>query len=49
MKSGEYQETVVSGGHRIDAHGQYLLVLRNQNGHWLIAEQMSAGVTSQPR
>jgi uncharacterized protein (TIGR02246 family) len=47
-ESGDYQETIVSGGHRMDAHGNYLLVLRNQNGHWLIAEQMWTGVVSAP-
>ena len=45
-ESGDYQETISSGGHRIDAHGHYLLVLRNQDGRWLIAEQMWTGVTS---
>ncbi len=43
-ESGEYQQTVVSGGHRIDANGHYLLILRNQNGRWLIVEQMWTGV-----
>jgi ketosteroid isomerase-like protein len=47
-ESGEYQETIVSSGRQIDAHGHYLLVLRNENGRWLIAEQMWTGVTSSP-
>jgi ketosteroid isomerase-like protein len=47
-QSGDYQETIVSGGHRMDAHGDYLFVLRNQGGHWLIAEQMWTGVVSAP-
>jgi ketosteroid isomerase-like protein len=47
-ESGDYQETIVSGGHSMDAHGDYLFVLRNQNGHWLIAEQMWTGVVSAP-
>jgi ketosteroid isomerase-like protein len=47
-ESGEYQETIVSGGHQIDAHGHYLLVLRNENERWLIVEQMWTGVTSSP-
>jgi uncharacterized protein (TIGR02246 family) len=48
-ESGEYQETIVSGGHRSDAHGHYLFVLRNRDGHWLIAEQMWTGVVSASR
>jgi len=47
-ESGDYQETIVSGGKRMEARGDYLLVLRNQNGHWLIAEQMWTGVVSAP-
>jgi ketosteroid isomerase-like protein len=42
-ESGEYKETIVSGGQGRDFEGHYLLVLRNQNGHWLIAEQMWTG------
>ena len=42
-ETGEYRETIVSGGHSSDFEGHYLLVLRNQSGRWLIAEQMWTG------
>jgi ketosteroid isomerase-like protein len=42
-ESGEYRETIVSGGHGHDFQGHYLLVLRNENGRWLIVEQMRTG------
>jgi uncharacterized protein (TIGR02246 family) len=42
-ESGSYTETIVSGGHKTDYQGHYLFVLRNQDGHWLIAEQMWTG------
>jgi hypothetical protein len=42
-ESGEYRETIVSGRRITDLEGHYLLVLRNQNGRWLIAEQMWTG------
>jgi uncharacterized protein (TIGR02246 family) len=42
-ESGEYRETIVSGGHSNDFEGHYLLVLRNQNGRWLIVAQMWTG------
>jgi uncharacterized protein (TIGR02246 family) len=45
-ESGSYTETIVSGGHATDYQGHYLLVLRNQNGRWLIAEQMWTGAPS---
>jgi ketosteroid isomerase-like protein len=45
-ESGDYQETIVSSGHRIQAHGDYLLILRNQGGRWLIVDQMFTGVFS---
>jgi uncharacterized protein (TIGR02246 family) len=48
-ESGEYQETIMSGGHRTDLQGHYLLVLRNDKGHWLIAEQMWTGGPSPTR
>jgi uncharacterized protein (TIGR02246 family) len=42
-QSGDYRETIVSGGHARDYQGHYLLVLRNENGRWLIAEQVWTG------
>jgi uncharacterized protein (TIGR02246 family) len=45
-ESGSYTETIVSGGHATDYQGHYLFVLRNQNGRWLIAEQMWTGSPS---
>jgi len=42
-QSGEYKETIVTAGQKRDYQGDYLLVLRNQNGHWLIVEQMFTG------
>ena len=39
-ESGSYAETIISGGHKTDYQGHYLFILRNQAGHWLIAEQM---------
>ena len=42
-ESGDYRETIVSGGKGRDYRGHYLFVLRNQNGHWLIVEQMWTG------
>jgi uncharacterized protein (TIGR02246 family) len=42
-ETGDYRETIVSGGHSSDFEGHYLLVLRNQSGRWLIAEQMWTG------
>jgi ketosteroid isomerase-like protein len=42
-ESGDYQETIVSGGHSTDYKGDYVLVLRKQNGHWLIAQQVFTG------
>jgi uncharacterized protein (TIGR02246 family) len=48
-QSGDYQETIVSGGHKTDYQGHYLLILQNQNGRWLIAEQMWTGAPSPTR
>jgi ketosteroid isomerase-like protein len=48
-ESGKYEETIVSSGHRSDVQGHYLLVLRNQDGRWLIVEQMWTGGPSQAR
>lgn len=42
-ESGDYEETVTGAGNRLDVAGRYLLVLRNQKGHWLIVEQMWTG------
>jgi uncharacterized protein (TIGR02246 family) len=42
-ESGKYEETIVSSGHRSHLQGHYLLVLRNQDGRWLILEQMWTG------
>ncbi len=42
-ESGEYKETIVSAGHASDYEGHYLLILRNQNGRWLIVEQTFTG------
>jgi ketosteroid isomerase-like protein len=45
-ESGDYRETIVTGGHATDYQGNYLFVLRHQNGQWLIAEQMWTGSPS---
>jgi ketosteroid isomerase-like protein len=42
-ESGDYQEMLVSGANHRGLQGHYLLVLRKQNGHWLIVEQMWTG------
>ncbi len=42
-ESGGYEETIVTGGRSTNYKGDYLLVLRKENGHWLIAEQMFTG------
>ena len=42
-ESGDYQETLTGGSSRHDLAGRYLLVLRKQDGHWLIVEQMWTG------
>jgi ketosteroid isomerase-like protein len=42
-ESGDYEETLTGGGSRRELAGRYLLVLRNQAGHWLIVEQMWTG------
>jgi uncharacterized protein (TIGR02246 family) len=42
-ESGAYREKIVSAGQAHNFEGHYLLVLRNQNGRWLIAEQMWTG------
>ena len=47
--SGDYRETIVTAGHSTDYQGNYLFVLRKQNGHWLIVEQMWTGSPSPPR
>jgi uncharacterized protein (TIGR02246 family) len=47
-ESGEYKETIVSGGHSTHFQGHYLIVLRNQSGRWLIVEQMWTGSPTAP-
>ena len=42
-ESGDYEETVTGSGNRLDVAGRYILILRNQKGHWLIVEQMWTG------
>jgi uncharacterized protein (TIGR02246 family) len=42
-ESGSYTETIVSAGKSTDYAGHYVFILRNQNGRWLIADQMWTG------
>jgi uncharacterized protein (TIGR02246 family) len=46
--SGTYDETVVTGTKSRALHGNYLMVLRRQNGKWLIAEQMWSEAAPMP-
>lgn len=38
--SGEYRETLVSGGQTSEVRGHYVLVLRQEDGRWLILERI---------
>jgi uncharacterized protein (TIGR02246 family) len=46
--SGTYDETVVTGTKTRTLHGNYLFVLRRQNGKWLLAEQMWSEAPAMP-
>ncbi len=43
QESGDYEETLLISGQPKQVHGFYLMVLRRDRGHWLIAQQMWTG------
>ncbi len=43
--SGDYRETIITGGVKGEAQGSYLIITRRQaNGRWLIVEHMWTGI-----